>query len=262
MIRRQMFVIDAATWGSLSYDETEATAAAMKEAGVYALPYPEVDMRVPAECVVRWKKEEFERAQNGPAYEWAKSAKVKGMLVEKEFDDGPGYIPNFGPNVWMELRKLSLEHENGEKLIVVDKGNPHFLPHEQISSDKDHPFSLRERDMFVTALIVLLATRNARKVTKQNRLAKCGIGKGIKRYEYVTTISLPSADELEAAAEEMGGENSTPGKTRRPHLRRGHVRRQHYGPRNSLIRSKFIGPIFVNADKDWVDTRVRYNVSL
>jgi hypothetical protein len=114
-------------------------------------------------------------------------------------------------------------------------------------------------ERIASILITLLATRNAVKETTRNKAARLGIGGkkpgSTKRYEYVTTITVPAAAEMEDDAEHA------PGIKRAAHLRRGHIRRQHYGPRNQMVKLKFINPVFVNADADWVSTRAAYNVT-
>lgn len=101
-------------------------------------------------------------------------------------------------------------------------------------------------------LITLLATRNVIKSTTICKAARLGIGKG--RHEYTTTLSLPREPDRDPTV--------PTGREVAPHLRRGHIRRQHYGPRNSFVKSIWIDPVIVNADKEFVSTRKAYNVSL
>lgn len=107
-------------------------------------------------------------------------------------------------------------------------------------------------------LVTLLATRNVVKQTSVNKLARLGIGtrKGTpskSSYPRVTTITIPH----DLPDDE---DHATVGKPKAPHLRRGHIRHQHYGPENTLTKQVWIQPIFVNADEDFVSSRVRYNL--
>lgn len=106
-----------------------------------------------------------------------------------------------------------------------------------------------------TALIVLLATKNADKRTTESKLAKLGIGKGIRgRFSYTTTISLPGT---------LPSDDNNPPRSGHvaPHLRRGHVRRQHYGAGNQMEKKIWIAPVFVNADPDFVAARRTYKLT-
>lgn len=105
-----------------------------------------------------------------------------------------------------------------------------------------------------TALIVLLATKNADKRTTESKLAKLGIGKSIRgRFAYTTTISLPGTLPPDCDNPPKSGHIA-------PHLRRGHVRRQHYGTRNELEKKIWIAPVFVNADPAFVAARRTYRL--
>lgn len=104
-----------------------------------------------------------------------------------------------------------------------------------------------------TALIVLLATKNADKRTTESKLAKLGIGKNIHRFAYTTTISLPGSLPSDCDNPPRGGHIA-------PHLRRGHVRRQHHGAGNQLEKKIWIAPVFVNADPDFVVARRTYKL--
>lgn len=105
-----------------------------------------------------------------------------------------------------------------------------------------------------TALIVLLATKNADKRTTESKLAKLGIGKNIRRFAYTTTISLPGTLPSDADNPPREGHIA-------PHLRRGHTRRQHYGAGNQMEKKIWIAPVFVNADPDFVAARRTYRLS-
>lgn len=127
---------------------------------------------------------------------------------------------------------------------------------EIISLDQKHP---QGASMYKMAwivrdiLIVALATRNAHKVTTENKLAKLGIGKS--KFRFTTTISLPREMENDP-------DNPPSGTAKAPHLRRGHIRRQHYGQGNALEKKIWIAPVFVNADPAFVNARKSYIVRM
>jgi hypothetical protein len=52
-------------------------------------------------------------------------------------------------------------------------------------------------------------------------------------------------------------ENSSGGNVR-PHLRRGHIRLQRYGEDFKEVKKIFIQPMFVNADKEWIEKQKTY----
>jgi hypothetical protein len=75
-------------------------------------------------------------------------------------------------------------------------------------------------------LIVLLATRNVVKTTKQNKLAKLGIGKRNfrNRFDYTTTISFPADledDPDHPGSGDWSGTAFAPGPYPAPALRAG-----------------------------------------
>lgn len=238
----QLFVILKETFDALSADETSATVAALREAGLYALPFPTVDVRIAGDCVAF--------CQYSPALD---KAIADGHCVR----DGEYVGTNYGDGHWMDYRNISLDHCRYIKEECIERGHA-FLSacRERVTEWGDSEFgpNERERDAVANLLIVLLATRNAVKTTVRRKSAALGIGKN--KHEYTTTISLPR--EMEDDPDHA----PKPGGTRCPHLRRGHNRRQHYGPRSALVRTQWIAPVFVNADKEWTRTRVAYNVSL
>lgn len=107
---------------------------------------------------------------------------------------------------------------------------------------------------FRKALIVLLATKNIIKRRVENKRLKLGIGKKKNNYLYTTTISIPPTSRLPRAA--------PTGANVRPHLRRGHIRHQHWGPKSAFVKKIWIQPCIVNADENFVSSRVAYNTSV
>ena len=104
-------------------------------------------------------------------------------------------------------------------------------------------------------LMVVLATKNAEKVTKENltRSISPKQRKDAAKYQYTTTIKIGKITETYGASTGLGG-------TKRPHLRRGHIRTQHFGKGNAEVKKIFIQPVFVNADDNWISEQKTYRV--
>lgn len=255
-MKRQLFVIPPDTWSSLDEDEVFATAAAMKELGIYKLPYPAIDIALPANRTFGWDYDHL--VEQGQYAEADLQEDIKNGIYE--ITESGQYRPTIGSGIVFEFHNMSLDHTDYKIHVRIEPGSPatKFYKGKSISKGTTNLEHLIQstRDKISSALIVLLATRNAVKETKRDKLAALGIGKASRRHEYVTTITLPKV------LEEDGNEPKTEGKPKAPHLRRGHIRQQKYGPKFSLSRPIWIEPVFVNADKDWVDTRKRYNISL
>jgi len=244
----QLFQIDAATWSALDPAEVAATVAAMRELGIYNLPYERVDLRLPLSVVAHTTRPE----DRLDAFEELLSL---GDIFEDP--ETPGIFKfNFGPDSWLDVRNLSLSDLNFHTQIHIGPANPKYKRHTYQARPGECNLEV-ERDIYINGLIVLLATRNVIKTTHHNKLAKLGIGTKRNPYEFITTITLPA--EIE---EDDEAHPPTEGASKRPHLRRGHIRRQHFGPRLAFIRSIWINPVFVNADPAWVDKRAAYNVRL
>lgn len=247
----QLFQIGAEAWGAMDHVEIAATAAAMKEFGIYQLPYDKVDLRLPLDVAAHTS--EWYEHTTPEAFQKHIEA---GRLRHDPTPDNPErYVFNFGPCAFLDVVNLSLGSMEYATRITVVKGSPVLAPKQYDQRSKAFN-SETERDLYANALIVMLATRNAVKSTVHHKSVRLGIGKNKGKYEYVTTITLPREQDMEDDAEH------TPGAARCPHLRRGHIRNQHYGPKNSYIKQKWIEPVFVNADAGWCATRKAYNVSI
>ena len=238
----QLFQIGMDTWKSLSLPEVESTVKAMKELGIYRLPYPKVDLRIAADAVVHSDYK-------------GSDPRIEEMIQSGVLYHGPGgkLHLRFGEGAWLEVKNLSLETVDYSKSLRICQGNKHFRPNNGTSPE--WIINESERDTMCEALIVLLATRNSVKTLVHKKSIGLGIGKKDGVYEYTTTITLPK--DLEADAE-----HKPTGATRAPYMRRGHIRRQHFGPGMEFVKRIWIEPVFVNADPAWVSKRVAYNVSL
>ena len=228
----QLFIISSDAWLAATYGEIDSICSDLKELGLYSLPYPEVDIGVSADIAVKWIDPDGKPSTN------AASGLVDGKAV-----------PPLGPEYLLIYHGVTASGSFRSCEITGPYGAVSATPHGAIA------------DTLCRMLISLLATRNVRKTTTINKLARFGIGTGskknrssLRRYSYVTTISTPH--ELAADLE-----HPPTGIKRCPHLRRGHIRhRQHYGPNRQFVKSVWIEPIFVNASEEFTKTRTAYNL--
>jgi hypothetical protein len=107
----------------------------------------------------------------------------------------------------------------------------------------------------VTLLVVLLATKNADKVTEAVKKHGPKSRKRPRAYDYVTTIKIGKI--TETMRSDGGGQSSV-----RPHLRRGHIRNQRVGKGLEEVKPIFISPVFVNAEEGWINNqRKEYRIA-
>lgn len=253
MPRNQLFIISRAARMSLDPDEVKATCDALKELGLYALPYPEVDIWIAADgfASTNLSREPLIEGGNETIADYLN----RGLMVRSPTDPKK-VLANFGPGSWIEYHNISLEHENFTKVLCF-AANKH-IANQRLRLDRPTESVPNERSLIADGLITLLATRNAVKEIEHNKCVRLGIGTkkhGKRSYEYVTTIMVP--DEGERPPAEGPGE---PGREVAPHLRRGHIRHQRFGPNYELAKLIWIAPVIVNADKGWVATRRAYNM--
>lgn len=239
-IDNELFILPKNVLSALEVEEVRATADALKQAGLYALPYPTVDVRMAGDSVMSPPQKPKDQHE-GP---------ISNGIIRF---DGERFRFSIGDLFWAHFKNISLDHINYQKFSVVEKGHPVLAPTTLEMTDS---ISAEERNNVANVLIVLLATRNAIKERKENKLAKHGIGKGIKKYRYVTTIKPPHAKDMEDDTE-----HKPTGRTVTPHLRRGHKRAQHYGPGNQYTKDIFVAPVFVNADPEWKAKREAYKLT-
>lgn len=207
----QLFIISSAVFQAMPMEEVEPTVEALKELGLYKLPYDKVDIQFLFDDIAVCQ------------------------------ETGLPFPNKCGPNAYCRLLNVTLD--GYERLVVGSSSYQADVTHETKSTDIKFPAMI---------LIAALSSRNIVKTTRENKLAKLGIGKKRNRYRYSTTITLPHVLEDDGTVRE--------GQPKAPHLRRGHIRRQHYGPRGAFIKKIWIQPVFVNADKDFVSTRTHYNL--
>lgn len=232
---KQCFRLSSELIDSVSEEELNATFADMEKLGIANDPYDEYDIRVPewkAMSVTRKDGTKFQPSDTG--HELVLRYQPTGNDI---FIEGKTAMRSL-----FEFVKDEIDNgKNAEKALDW---------HQQQTS--------KMLGQYRKLLIVLLGTRNIVKEIKRSGLARLGIGKSKKRYEYTTTLKIGRI-EIEAETETA---SSSTGIKVRPHLRRGHIRNQRFGPNNELKTQIWIKPVFVNADQQWIGARTAYNVSL
>lgn len=222
----QAFHITEDVLHALSDEDVRATCEGLREMELFHLPFPTVDVIVPTDAILR------------------------NQATGKPFDDklGPEHWTRVTLDETCEQVLISMEWRGR---VVINAGN--FARPERFRREHDTTWN----NMIVAArpwrdmLIAVLASRNIVKETivpRTSKLARMGIGKAKPAKQTVTYIRLHPV----LPADDDGKPSGT---TRRPHLRRGHIRNQRdrYGH-----HKVWIAPIFVNADKDFVESRQAY----
>lgn len=250
--KRQLFILDDQVWDSMTFEDVQATINDMRELDIAKPPCQYFDIMTKARAV--------ELIQNNYGQEDEK-------LGEKFYKDDV---------IFRFTLSDDLEEVSSDLLIVFpNKREPlSFIqdlfretgPYSTLSEERQREEYIQTKDWIMATggwvlsyLLVALAAKNSVKTSKQNKLAKLGIGKkNVKNsYAYTTTISIGKITETEKV-----GDGSKGGWTVRPHLRRGHIREQRFGPNNQYSKKVFIQPVFVNAAEGFVNNRAAYNVRM
>lgn len=223
----QLFILSNEVLDAIPPKEVIATAHIMNELGIFKTPYNKF--------AVMFKGRHFLKADKEG---WMKE---EGMTVEEA-----------DKLIWDADFKLHFDSENPVQFWQRSRHSQSWV---QGNMQVDNLFKLSAYVM--RALIVVLATRNIVKTTKERKALALGIGAKKAAYRYTTTITL-------GQLEMPDGSPFPSGATKRPHLRRGHKRNQKFGPGYQFIRPIFVPPVFINRDKEWTPSdlaRDHYNVS-
>jgi hypothetical protein len=244
---KQAFRLSVETIEAVSQEEVDATYADMEKLGIAQPPYAEFDIIVPAYSVMRSTEllaDTLDVCLSMPFYHWTED-KLKHVPCGIRYHNGAyaGMLREVSPG-------------KPDKFEVIEKPTERAMKANNIMKEiKDHA-----TPALLKLLVVLLATKNAEKTTRECKSARLGIGKG--KHAYTTTISVGAVTETVYETSTNLTNPTNPNLHLRPHLRRGHGRAQHYGPNNNYIKHIFIQHVFVNADAEWIDARTAYNVSM
>jgi hypothetical protein len=257
MVRRELFIIGRDVMAAVDLNAIDSTAEALKECGLYNLPFPSIDLMIDGDAITRVDQSSVHVRGGGDFQKLVDQGTVVHVY-------NGVYATNYGEGFYNLFENLSLDHCEYVKSMYFDEN--FRIKSLRLSKDVIDPrkygkeFSPNdyERNKAAKLIISLLATRNSVKARSRNKLAAMGVGKNsknqVKRHEYVTRIQLPQITDMEDDADNP----ATDGKARAPHLRRGHTRNQRHGHGLVLVKKVFIEPVFVNADRDWVSKREAY----
>ena len=250
--KRQLFILDDQVWDSMTFEDVAATIEDMRELDIANPPCQHFDIMTKARSVDLIQSHIVQDDERlGQKYY------KDDMIFEFTFSDDLKVLSAdmliISPNT---KKPLSFTQD-----MFKENGPYSHLPEER---QREEYNDLKDWISFMGAwvlayLLVALAAKNSVKTSKQNKLAKLGIGKkNVKNsYAYTTTISIGKITETEKV-----GDGSKGGWTVRPHLRRGHIREQRFGPNNQYSKKVFIQPVFVNAAEGFVNNRAAYNVRM
>lgn len=225
---KQLFTFDKAIWESVDIDDVLKTSGDLMSLGLFKPPLKEFDIQVRVDEAVL-----------------AKFFK-KDVKVKKEFDRTETFRIIFDDTL-ANFRWLFKAYGGFMDVVdLYDSAVKYGLKKEALDRI-DGYFNERSR-LLVHMLIVLLATKNAEKVTEKIKKHGPKSRKRPREYDYITTIKIGKITETMRSE----GDGSS---TVRPHLRRGHIRNQRVGKGLTEVKSIFIHPVFVNADEKWISNQ-------
>ena len=241
----QLFRLGEDIMKAVSIEEIEATYATMLELGIAKPPYPEFTVELPTRVILR---------EDGSTdyfdYEFS--------ITRFHYVDKGKQLPSVAVELVERDRKLCVHDVTKKVFEEVEAGTmePGF------ARDSITSFAWIATQTY-KILIVLLATHNIERETRENKLAKFAVGLRRNPARYVTTLRIGKVNEYAYGA--TGSDTVAAGKTghtKRPHLRRGHVRKQHYGPKRAFTREVFINPMMIHADEEYIAARTAYNINM
>ncbi len=239
-----IFDIPASVWATIKFTEIEDTFNDMAEADLINPPFLHFFVRVPFGAFVQATRDyavkSGERLPGLDGFpDWIKKAAEKPLVVEYGFRKKE---PVSGKKDF-DYRTRSFLGEGKEAL--------------PFNLFTNMPRDLSETmDLFVyKTLVTLLVTKNCdRKIVENTPRAKSAKAReDSKSYSTTTYISIGRITET------YRSEGCSRGPVR-AHLRRGHVRRQRIGEGRKEVKTIFIPPVFVNADREWVADRKKYKL--
>lgn len=227
---KHLFTIGEDVWNSVDFDTLRDTAFAMNDAGLLHMPYPEVDVQ--GTITKHALKQIFcNISEETPI----KSYTFRYFAAEK-------------------LEDVRFAFKMGDKFVDIDDFVSEYV--KQGKTVKEANNSLRQMaSYYAITLLVLLATKNAKKTTEKIKKHGPKSRKRPREYDYITTIKIGKITETQRG--DGDGQSSV-----RPHLRRGHIRNQRVGKGLSEVRPIFIQPCFINADESWINNqRKEYRIA-
>jgi hypothetical protein len=229
---KQLFMIDTHVWDSVNRDAIYDTAIALQELNLLKPPYAEFDIK----AVINSK---------------ALSMVFTGVPEKLE---PPTSTLWFRYSVNLEDGSYKEKIRAGDEFYTIDEIVVYKHPKEAERAVAKEEIK-RISEFLITALIVLLLTKNAEKTTEKIKKHGPKSRKRPREYDYITTIKIGKITETQRG--DGDGQSSV-----RPHLRRGHIRNQRVGKGLSEVKPIFIQPCFINADESWINNqRKEYRIA-
>ncbi len=229
-----LFTIDDTIWDSVDTKAVLDTAADIQKMGLFRLPFPKVDVQVHLN----------EKATNKILMSNSYNALFKTVVFRFFVHPDNPAMYDFEVKYDREFLTLDqIEYSSGARGLSFEKTKRVLEGVEYLSQ------------AVLTFFIVLLATKNADKVTERIKKHGPKSRKRPRAYDYITTIKIGKI--TETMRSDGDGQGSV-----RPHLRRGHIRNQRVGKGLEEVKPIFIPPVFVNADEGWINNqRKEYRIA-
>jgi len=239
----ELFIL-APAFAGLTREFLTAEKDRLLAADVFRLPYPRVDIQVAARI-----PKELQIPPGTPHHVMEEF--MAGKTAYLQFPTEPTNLACRFIGVRQTADSFDCDDMHVE--VFAPEYHPHIVTGCLMRGSGPHPIA-NAIDSIATTLVILLATKNnvVREV-REHKLAKLGIGHGLKAYPRVTTLSLPPERSLTIVREPTGVE-------RAPHRRRGHIRNQRYGPGLSFVRQIWVEDCIIHADRSPIQQRAAYNV--
>ena len=256
-MKPELFIIENETVAAMSIFDINKTFSAMAEAGVAKLPVNKLMIVFDPKI---YTGDFFEDDDDGRTTEMVtdlmKNMPNCWLAILVEYFEQPRKILN--RNYLEEMKHLTAAQlEECVGMVQFHQGWIHrrnFKMLTELVLVEKKP----QQEGFgaiMRTLLVLLATKNAQKDRVENKPNSSSAKQrnASKHFGYTTTIRIGKITE--------NCKSGGTGSPMRPHLRRGHVRNQPYGEGRREIKQIFIAPVFINADKEYVESqRIAYKI--
>jgi hypothetical protein len=246
-MKPELFIIDAKAVEAVTSADVLDTFKAMRKVGIAHPPTEHFiiafDVNIFSSNFFYWEKDKQYSPETQKLRSIVENYKDCSLGIELQFSPGEDYSTHpdrGGDKIYFRCRRFYI---NIKTFKILSEP---VIPEE------------KEKILFqciYQTLVVLLSTKNAQKDRVQNKStsASSRTRNASKNFAYTTTIRIGKITENCSS----GGTGSP----MRPHLRRGHVRNQPYGEGRREIKQIFIAPVFINADKEYVESqRIAYKI--